>query len=115
MANPFRRANVMRLKPLLAALVVVAAVPAHAVTFPIKDAKAAISIARAVCSKKASPTAKWHADLDTTGTIWFAKTMNGQWGVHIPVNGPSPAICYVEGYFVPSGTPHEKGRKPAQP
>jgi hypothetical protein len=105
----------LRLKPLLAAFIVATAVPAHAITFPIKDAKAAISIARKVCSNKASPTAKWHAELDISGTIWTATTPPKRpgWAVHIPVNGPYPAICYIHAYFVPSGTPREKGHKPA--
>src|SRR5476649_433935 len=104
------------LNPLLAALVVVAAVPAHAAPLPIKDTKAAISIARKVCSNKASSTAKWHAELDMSGTIWSATTLPKcqGWGVHIPVNGPYPAICYVEGCFIPDSTARKKGHKSAK-
>ena len=106
----------MRLKLLLAALTVATIVPAHAITFPVKDAKAAIAIARKVCSSKTLPTAKWNAGLETNGIEWFVSThlpKRSGWVVSVPVNGPYPTECRPLAIFY--GPPRGKAQKPAPP
>jgi len=71
---------------------------AMAVEFPIKDAQAAVSIAKQVCRGKANPSLAWHADLDATGKTWAASTSvtksgDPLWVVFIPVSGPAPIDC----------------------
>lgn len=124
----------LRLKPFLAASIVATAGPVHAITYPVKDAKTAISIARKACANKVSPTAKWHAVLDTSGNrgaLWFVTTpdkaprlrtartsfpghTDGRVQGHgsavwIAVNEPHPYTCAVNVYYVYSSTPREKG------
>jgi len=127
----------LRLRPFLAASIVVTAGPVHAITYPIKDAKTAISIARKACANKVSPTAKWHATLDTSGnrgTLWFVTTpdkaarMGGAESsylrptgsiveghgsaVWIAVDKPHPYTCTINTYYAYSKTPHEKRHVP---
>jgi hypothetical protein len=64
----------MWLRALFAALLATT-LPADANTFPIKDSKSAIAIAKAVCRGNVGPSLKWQADLDTKGESWVASTM----------------------------------------
>ena len=124
----------MQLKPLLAAFIVAAAGPLHAITYPIKDATAAISIAKKVCANKVSPTAKWHAMLDKGGRVahWFVTTPNiapsiraartpyerhiggrGQGygsAVWVAVDKPRTSTCIVNVFYDYSDAPRERGR-----
>lgn len=122
-------------KLLLAASIVATAGPVHAITYPVKDAKTAISIARKTCANKVSPTAKWHAVLDTSGNrgaLWFVTTpdkvpemriartsalghttssVHGHGSaVWIAVNEPHAYTCSVNVYYIYSDTPREKGQ-----
>ena len=42
--------------------------------FPIKDAEAAIAIAKKVCAGKADPSLSWQARLGEDGKKWFVDT-----------------------------------------
>lgn len=129
----------LRLKPLLAAYIVATAGPAHAITYPVKDAKTAISIARKVSAGKVSPTAKWHAVLTSGngGALWFVTTpdkappMRGversfqrPTGVTVEGHGsaawiavsePHPYRCDLNVYYIYSDTPENGRASPPAP
>ena len=92
----------MRIGVFVVALVFLNTTEAQAAEFPVKDAKAAIAIAKRVCRDKADPSLKWEAIFDNTHHVWHADTWLSLkctgtnpplWYVEVPVNGPRPTEC----------------------
>jgi hypothetical protein len=91
-----------RLRPkfLLTALLVISVAAAHAEPFHVKDAQAAIAIAKRVCAKEAAPSSKWTAELDSAGLFWsvWATSEQSTWTVPtIPVYSSYPYLCMQAG------------------
>ena len=75
--------------------------------FPIKDAEAAIAIAKKVCAGKADPSLSWQAQLSEDGKKWFVdtepsikKSGDPLWTVDVPVAGPLPTKCWASMYDI---------------
>ena len=108
-------------KAFFAVSLVIVATEARAATFPVKNARAAIAIAKEVCWRdrtyltyigKEFPNLKWEAV--RVKDKWIVSTIAGQsvdqLAVDIPINGPYPAprACYDYMYFIPPvGTPSQ--------
>jgi len=102
------------LRALLTTLFAISAVPARAEAFHVKDAAAAIAIAKKVCAKDAAPSSKWTAELDSAGLFWsvWATSEQSSWTVPtIPVYSSYPYYCMHAGplhIILPVGkTQHE--------
>jgi len=75
--------------------------------FPIRDAEAAIAIAKKVCAGKADPGLSWQAELSEDGKKWFVdtepsikKSGDPLWTVDVPVAGPLPTKCWASMYDI---------------
>lgn len=88
----------MRTRACLIVLLSLSSTLSSASTIPVKDAQTAIAIARDVCRQKADLSLKWQANLDDTGHVWIATTIQSDgkhmWAVGIPVNTRHPSACW---------------------
>lgn len=77
--------NRLRPKILLLIYSAISIVPVRAETFQVKDAEAAIAIAKKVCARDAPQNSKWIAELDDAGLFWTAWATSEQSAWTVPM------------------------------
>lgn len=84
----------MRLEAILTASVAAMVLSGCATTYPVKDAKAAIAVAKDICHEKPSQAGDWRAFERIEGGAWVAiEHLPGGTShyVLVPKNGPFPS------------------------